>query len=330
VGRKGEGGEEDRNPESEHLPSKAHRSPFVRKGETLIAKMKGESPDARIPCGPVWPSPERSHMYVDFIKAGRNRYLGFVMSAWLILPNFLQSQIHTGTGPHQANLVFQLGPSPAPTVWFILSFPEDFITSSVALERIQTSHPEFSFGALNYGNEMEPILFLDSISWQGWTRSSEVIRDANNMLLGGKYWGVFTVPDEGIDSVSPTDPTPTGFPQNSDWQESWYGISQRVLRDGYWDGYVYQFVSADDWIYHQTPAIFSPHIESLSFHVNGSPQITWSAAPNVAYRIQSTESLAAPFVTRATVNALGGMETWMDPDINPPQKRFYQIKVVTP
>ena len=56
---KGEGGEEDRNPESEHLPAKAHRSPFARKGETLIAKMKGESPDARIPCGPVWLSPDK-------------------------------------------------------------------------------------------------------------------------------------------------------------------------------------------------------------------------------------------------------------------------------
>jgi hypothetical protein len=60
--QKGEGGEEDRNPESEHLPAKAHRSPFARKGQTLIAKMKGESPDARIPCGPVWPSPERSSL----------------------------------------------------------------------------------------------------------------------------------------------------------------------------------------------------------------------------------------------------------------------------
>ena len=60
AGRKGEGGEEVRNPESEHLPAKAHRTPFARKGTTLIAKMKGESPDARIPCGSFWPSPERS------------------------------------------------------------------------------------------------------------------------------------------------------------------------------------------------------------------------------------------------------------------------------
>ena len=54
----GEGGEEDRNPESEHLPAEAYRTFFTRRRLTLIAKMKGESPDARIPCGSFWPSPE--------------------------------------------------------------------------------------------------------------------------------------------------------------------------------------------------------------------------------------------------------------------------------
>ena len=43
--RKGEGGKEASNPESEYLPAGTHRSPFARKGKTLIAKMKGECPD---------------------------------------------------------------------------------------------------------------------------------------------------------------------------------------------------------------------------------------------------------------------------------------------
>ncbi|NCY23156.1 hypothetical protein EBX31_14550 [bacterium] len=292
--------------------------------------MKGESPDARIPCGSFWPSPEQDRMTVNFLKVGRKHCLGLLFLAWVILPDFLQSQIRTGTGPHQANLVFQLGPPPAPTVWFVLSFPEESITSSVALERIKSSHPSFGFEVVNYGDETNPVLFLTSISWQGIARSSEDIRDGNNKLLGGNYWGVFTIPDEGPDSLYPINSPPVGLPQGGDWQESWYGISQRILRDGYWDGYVYQFVSSADWIYQQSPSVFSPRIESLNLQANGSPQLVWNAAPNVAYRIQSTENLSTPFVTRATAIASGGMETWTDPDTNPPPKRFYRVGVVAP
>jgi len=58
IKRKGEGGEEAGNPESEYLPTGAHRALFARRGITLIAKMKGESPDPRIPCGYFWLTPE--------------------------------------------------------------------------------------------------------------------------------------------------------------------------------------------------------------------------------------------------------------------------------
>jgi hypothetical protein len=77
-GWKGEGGEEASNPESEHLPAKAHRTSFSRKRSTLIAKMKGESPDARIPCGPVWLSPETDSY--------ENRKLGYVRSGKVPAP----------------------------------------------------------------------------------------------------------------------------------------------------------------------------------------------------------------------------------------------------
>ena len=96
VGRKGEGGEEDRNPESEHLPAKAHRSPFARKGPTLIAKMKGESPDARIPCGSFWLSPEwRVHMKIhDSCQIQLRRALFLVALALLSLtPNATHASV---------------------------------------------------------------------------------------------------------------------------------------------------------------------------------------------------------------------------------------------
>jgi hypothetical protein len=249
---------------------------------------------------------------------------------YLILPDSSQSQIRVGEGAHHANLVFQFGPPASPQVWFILSFSEDFITSAEALERIHTSHPEFSFGSENWGSETSPNLFLRSITWQGLNLRSENLFDESNQPIGGNYWGVFTVPDEGIDSTPPLSTAPTGLPQDSDWQESWYGISQRILRDGYWDGYVYQFVSSSDWIYHQHPSIPYPSIQSLAFQTNGAVQLTWIAAPGAVYAIQSTDNLSIPFVTRSTRTASSSKEMWTDPKPELPSKRFYRIEVARP
>jgi len=95
-GLKGEGGEEASNPESEHLPAKAHRTSFARKRTTLIAKMKGESPDARIPCGHVWLSPERRvHMKIhDSCQTQLKRVLFLAASVLLNLtPNATHASV---------------------------------------------------------------------------------------------------------------------------------------------------------------------------------------------------------------------------------------------
>ncbi len=267
-----------------------------------------------------------------FVKGGipRALALAIILTFSLILPDSSHSQIRVGTGTNHANLVFQFGPPPSPSVWFILSFPEDSITSVEALERIHSIHPEFSFQSVNWGSESSPNLFLTSISWQGSVRASEDLFDEAYQWIGGNYWGVFAAPDYGDESIVPAPTPPAGLPQDSDWQESWYGISQRIIRDGYWDGYVYQFVSSSDWIYHQHPSIPSPSIKSLFLQTDGTAQLIWTAAPGAVYVIQSTDNLSAPFVTRSTRTASSSEETWTDPDSPLPPRRFYRIGAVQP
>lgn len=242
----------------------------------------------------------------------------------MIFPDRGCSQIQVGNGPHQAHLLFQFESSSSP-VWFVVCFEENSITSAEALNRIQASHPEFGFQAVNWGTDEEPNLFLSSLSWRGRTLGSQDLYDENNRLLGGYYWGVFTAPDEGIDSPGPF---PSGYqqpPLTADWGESMYGISQRVLRHGYWDAYVYQFVSSTDWIYHQLPALPPPRLSSFIVSGSGSAQIQWASAPGITYVIQSCDDLASPFVTNSTRTASSFTESWEDPDPRRPTRRFYRL-----
>ena len=242
----------------------------------------------------------------------------------IIFPEQGYSQIQVGNGPHQAHLLFQFGSSSSP-IWFVVCFGENSITSVEALDRIRASYPEFGFQAVNWGTEEEPNLFLSSLSWHGWTLSSQNLYSENNELLGGHYWGVFTAPDAGIGT---SEPFPSGYPQpppTADWGESMYGISQRVLRHGYWDAYVYQFVSSTDWIYHQLPTFPPPQLSAFIISGSGSAEIQWASAPGVAYVIQSCDNLSSPFVTKSIRTASSFTESWLDPDPQPPTRRFYRL-----
>lgn len=248
--------------------------------------------------------------------------LGFL--AWLA-PSPSPGQIPVGSGTNQAHLLLQFDPAPTPPIWFVVSFSGESITSAEALERIRQSRPEFSFAAFNWGTAEEPNLFLSSITWQGRTRGSQEIYDASGKLIGGNYWGIFAAPDEGSASGMIPPAALGRLPRDSDWSPSQYGISQRILRNGYWDGFVYQFVSSVDWQYRLLPALPPPLLQSLVFTPAKSPQIRWGAAPGVAYIIQSTDHLSSPFVTRATRTASSFSEIWTDPDPLPPGRRFYRV-----
>ena len=252
--------------------------------------------------------------------------LAWLMAVHLVIifPNQGCSQIQVGSGPHQAHLLFQFGSSSSP-IWFVVCFEENSISSAEALKRIQTSHAEFSFQSVNWGTEEEPNLFLSSLSWRGRTLGSQDLYDENNRLLGGYYWGVFTAPDEGVDSPGPFPSGSQQPPPTADWGESMYGISQRVLRHGYWDAYVYQFVSSTDWAYRQLPTLPPPRISAFNATGSNSAQIEWASAPGVTYVIESCDNFSSPFVTKATRTASSFTESWSDPDPQPPARRFYRL-----
>lgn len=252
------------------------------------------------------------------------RVLGLGILAWAGTAP-CSAQIPVGSGTNQAHLLLQLEPPPTPAIWFVVSFDEESITTAEAFQRIRQSRAEFNFVAENWGSEEEPNLFLSSVTWQGQTRSSQTLYNGSGGLMGGNYWGIFAAPDDGMGSgMSP--PPPLGrLPRDDDWVPSQYGISQRMLRNGYWDGYVYQFVSAADWLFRQLPALPPPLLQSLVFTAAKAPQIRWGAAPGFGYVIQSTDHLASPFVTRATHTASSFMEMWTDPDPQPPGRRFYRV-----
>ena len=261
-------------------------------------------------------------------SAGLRLAFLFAVLTALLMAGRVHAQNQVGNGPHQAHLLFQFDPPPSRPVWFIVCFHEESITSVEALERIRTDYPEFNFTSWNWGNEEIPNLFLTSITWRGSTRASEDLFDEEGLMLGGNYWGVFTIPDEGVESTPPFPDPPPGLPQPSDWGASNFGISQRILRDGYWDGYVYQFVSALDWTYHLRPALPPPEIHQLSFLAQAGPSLQWKTAPGFTYKIQSTDRLDSPFVTRSTPTASGFTGVWTDPDPQPPARRFYRIALV--
>lgn len=249
--------------------------------------------------------------------------LGLGLLTW-IGPSPSPGQIPVGSGIHQAHLLFQFEPPPTPVLWFVISFAEESITTAEAMERIRQSRPDFNFEAMNWGTAEEPNLFLTSITWRGQTKESQEFYDNSGGLIGGRYWGIFAAPDDGIGSgFAP--PALGRLPRDEDWIPSQYGISQRILRNGYWDGYVYQFVSSVDWLFRELPDLPPPPVEALVVTTTGAAQIRWGAAPGVSYVIQSTDHLASPFLTRAIHTAFSYSEIWNDPDPQPPDRRFYRI-----
>jgi len=263
VGRKGEGGEEDRNPESEHLPSKAHRSPFARKGQTLIAKMKGESPDARIPCGPVWPSPERSPVQSILKRVAGERLCLILLLLVIHNPIYLRASVltfdsiefWTGAGTNRAALVIQWndGASPVSLLWGFrwsgeargIDMLKTIAGSTVSREDGQSTFlpvtstgadPRLALSLINYsfGKAVEALVFTDR----------EVVRTQNDWSTG--YWeysiygGAFEYDlydAKGNSVVSTYSQTGTHTYSMVDWVSSPIGASDRPLIDGSWDAF---------------------------------------------------------------------------------------------
>ena len=236
MGRKGEGGEEDRNPESEHLPSKAHRSPFVRKGETLIAKMKGESPDARIPCGPVWPSPERSPTKTEnWVTSGVGKSLLLFVSIYLLplLPIQAASILH-GTGDVSNHLLILF--APGQTLSYELRHDGSIQNGQQLLATVIQATGGLSVTTASRDRDGNPIFFSSQLStWNGQGLFAHFYDYGWGIFINGFASGNLSAASDGSWSSYFTYQIGGA---NADFISAPVGASGRILGNGDHDAYV--------------------------------------------------------------------------------------------
>jgi hypothetical protein len=356
VGRKGEGGEEDRNPESEHLPSKAHRSPFARKGETLIAKMKGESPDARIPCGPVWPSPERSPVQSILKRVAGERLCLILLLLVIHNPIYLRAsvltfdsiQFWTGAGTNRAALVIQWndGASPVSLLWGFrwsgeargIDMLKAIAGSTVSRDDGQSTFlPDTYTGAdtrlvlslINYsfGKAVEALVFADR----------EVVRTQNDWSTGfweyNIYGGTFDYDlyDTEWNWVGEATYSQTGTDTYSivNWFSSPIGASERILIDGSWDAFSYAPNFLNTPVEEPSP-VRPPPPTTKSIQITSSLElkITFTTTQNINYQLESkTDLLASDWIPLGSSFPATGTESTflipMDPLI---PKQFFRLR----
>jgi hypothetical protein len=236
VGRKGEGGEEDRNPESEHLPAKAHRSPFARKGQTLIAKMKGESPDARIPCGPVWPSPERNFITIqNWVTSGVRRFLLLFVLFWLLplLPSHAGSVL-LGTGLQSNHLLILF--APGQTLQYELRHDGSIHTGEQLLAAAIQATGGLAVTTTSKDTDGNQILFSFQLStWNGQGLFAHFYDYGRSVFINGFASGNLSAASDG--SWSEYFSYQIGG-ASADFISAPVGASQRILGNGDHDAYV--------------------------------------------------------------------------------------------
>lgn len=234
--RKGEGGEEASNPESEHLPAKAHRSPFARKGQTLIAKMKGESPDARIPCGPVWPSPERSPMETkNWFTSGAGRSLLLLASIYLlpVLPIHAASVL-LGSGEVSNHLLILF--APGQTLQYELRHDGSILSGQQLLTAVIQATGGLSVTTSSTDTNRFPIPFSSQLStWNGKGLFAHFYDYDGSVFINGFASGVLSAASNG--SWTEYFSYQIGG-ASADFIWAPVGASERILSNGSYDAYV--------------------------------------------------------------------------------------------
>jgi len=235
-GLKGEGGEEASNPESEHLPAKAHRTSFSRKRSTLIAKMKGESPDARIPCGPVWLSPERSPTKTEnWVTSGAGRFLLLFVSIYLLpLLPIQAASILLGTGVASNHLLILF--APGQTLQYELQHDGSIQNGQQLLTAVIQATGGLSVTTASTDTDGFPIPFSSQLS--KWNRQG---------LFAHFYdygWGIFINGFASGNLSAASDGSWSSYftyqigGASADFTSAPVGASDRILSNGDHDAYV--------------------------------------------------------------------------------------------
>ena len=130
--------------------------------------MKGESPDARIPCGHVWLSPERSPMKTEnWFTSGAGRFLLLLVSIYLLplLPIHAASVL-LGTGVMSNHLLILF--APGQTLQYELRHDGSINTGEKLLAAVIQATEGFAVTTADKDTSGNPIPFSSQLSkWNG-------------------------------------------------------------------------------------------------------------------------------------------------------------------
>ena len=317
--------------------------------------MKGESPDARIPCGPVWPSPERS-LVPSILKRVAGERLCLILLLLIIHnPIYLRASVltfdsiefWTGAGTNRAALVIQWndGASPVSLLWGFrwsgeargIDMLKAIAGSTVYRDDGQSTFlPDISTGAdprlalsltnYSFGKAVEALVFTDR----------EFVRTQNDWSTG--YWeysiygGIFDyyLYDAEDNSVLTTySQTGTDTYSMVNWFSSPIGASDRVLIDGSWDAFSFapNFLSTP--VEEPSPVrLPPPTTKSIQIISSSELKITFTTTQNINYQLESkTDLLAIDWIPLGSSFSATGTESAfllpMDPLI---PKQFFRLR----
>ncbi len=198
--------------------------------------MKGESPDARIPCGHVWLSPERSSMKtINWFTSGVGRFLLLSFSICLLplLPVHAASVL-LGTGAISNHLLILF--APGQTLRYELQHDGSILSGQQLLAAVIRATGGLSVTTTSTDTNGIPIPFSSQLStWNGQGLFAHFYDYSWGIFINGFASGDLSAASNG--SWSEYFSYQIGG-ANADFISAPFGASERILSNGDYDAYV--------------------------------------------------------------------------------------------
>ena len=198
--------------------------------------MKGESPDARIPCGPVWPSPERSPTKTEnWVTSGVGRFLLLFVSIYLLpLLPVQAASVLLGTGQKSNHLLILF--APGQTLQYELRHDGSIQNGQQLLATVIQATGGLSVTTASRDTDGNPILFSSQLStWNGQGLFAHFYDYGWGIFINGFASGNLSAASDG--SWSSYFTYQIGG-TSADFISAPVGASDRILSNGDHDAYV--------------------------------------------------------------------------------------------
>ena len=198
--------------------------------------MKGESPDARIPCGPVWLSPERSPTKTEnWVTSGVGRFLLLLISINLLpLLPVQAASVLLGTGQKSNHLLILF--APGQTLQYELRHDGSIQNGQQLLATVIQATGGLSVTTASRDTDGNPILFSSQLSkWNGIGLFAHFYDYGWGIFINGFASGNLSAASDGSWSSYFTYQIGGA---SADFTSAPVGASQRILGNGDHDAYV--------------------------------------------------------------------------------------------